>query len=35
MGTELDILAVGNYVVIKKEQRKTLSANYKDQYNLD
>jgi len=32
MGTDLDILAVGNFLLIKEEQNKTLIKNYKDLY---
>ena len=35
MGTELDILAIGNYLLIKKEQNKALKENYKERYELD
>jgi len=35
MGTDLDVLAVGNYLLIKKEQNKNLLNNYKDLYDLD
>lgn len=35
MGTELDILAIGNYLLVKEEQDKTLAENYKDKYDLD
>jgi len=32
MGTNLDILAVGNFLLIKEEQNKTLIKSYKDLY---
>ena len=35
MGTELDILAIGNFFLIKKDQNKSLKENYKDRYQLD
>ena len=35
MGTELDVLAIGNYLLIKEKQNKEIYRNYKDQYNLD
>ncbi len=35
MGTELDVLAVGNYLLIKEEQNEKLKENYKDRYELD
>ena len=35
MGTELDILAIGNYILVKKEQKKDLKENYEDGYELD
>jgi len=35
MGTELDILAVGNYLLVKEEQDESLKENYKEQYELD
>jgi len=35
MGTELDVLAVGNYLLIKEEQDVTLRANYENRYELD
>ena len=35
MGTELDVLAVGNYLLIKAEQDELLKENYKDRYELD
>ncbi len=35
MGTELDILAVGNYILIKDEQDQALRENYETKYKLD
>ncbi len=35
MGTELDILVIGNCFLIKDEQSKNLLDNYKDKYELD
>ena len=35
MGTELDILAIGNYLLIKDEQDNLLKKNYKETYELD
>ena len=35
MGTELDILAVGNYFLVKDEQDIALKENYKERYELD
>ena len=35
MGTELDILAVGNYLLIKEEQDDTLKEKYLERYELD
>ena len=35
MGTELDILAIGNYFLIKEEQNRELKKNYKERYSLD
>ena len=35
MGTELDILAIGNYLLIKEEQNETLKENYEEKYALD
>jgi carbamoyltransferase len=35
MGTELDILAVGNYLLFKEEQDENLIENYKEYYELD
>ena len=35
MGTELDILAVGNYLLIKQYQDEALKENYEAGYELD
>ena len=35
MGTELDVLAVGNYLLLKEEQNKALKENYEERYELD
>ena len=35
MGTELDVLAVGNYLLIKDEQDESLKENYEERYELD
>ena len=35
MGTELDLLAVGNYLLIKEEQNESLKENEKELYELD
>jgi len=35
MGTELDILVVGNFFLIKEDQDKSLKKTYKDSYELD
>ena len=35
MGTDLDLLAVGNYLLLKKEQDESLKENYKKHYDLD
>jgi carbamoyltransferase len=35
MGTELDILAVGGYVLFKEQQDDTLKEDYQDRYELD
>ncbi len=35
MGTELDVLAVGNYVLYKEQQDDNLSENYEERYELD
>ena len=35
MGTELDILVVGNFLMLKDQQNKELKENYKTKYALD
>ena len=35
MGTELDLLVVGNCVLRKEQQDKTLIEDYKEKYELD
>jgi carbamoyltransferase len=35
MGTELDVLAVGNYLLVKEEQEKSLKKSYEGRYELD
>jgi carbamoyltransferase len=35
MGTELDVLAVNNYLLLKDEQDKALREDYKGRYELD
>jgi len=35
MGTDLDVLALGNFLLIKKQQDKTLKKNYEESYELD
>ena len=35
MGTELDLLVVENYLLIKGEQDKSLIENYEERYELD
>ena len=35
MGTELDVLAVGNYLLLKEEQNEALKEGYKERYELD
>jgi carbamoyltransferase len=35
MGTEMDILAVGNYLLYKKQQDQALKENYEERYELD
>jgi carbamoyltransferase len=35
MGTDLDMLVIENFVLIKKEQDKGLLVSYKDQFSLD
>ena len=35
MGTEIDLLAIGNFLLFKKQQHKSLKKNYKELYELD
>ena len=35
MGTDLDVLAVGNYLLFKEEQNQALNHNYEERYELD
>ncbi|MDB0003670.1 carbamoyltransferase [Alphaproteobacteria bacterium] len=35
MGTEMDLLAVGNFVLFKEHQDKSLRGNYEERYELD
>ena len=35
MGTELDILAIGNFILYKEEQDESLKENYEERYELD
>ena len=35
MGTELDILVIGNYLLLKEEQKKNYLSDYKNKYELD
>ena len=35
MGTELDVLVIGNFYLLKQEQNDQLIENYKDLYELD
>jgi carbamoyltransferase len=35
MGTGLDVLAVGNFMLVKEEQDERLKENYEDKYELD
>jgi len=35
MGTEMDVLVVGNYVLYKDQQDEALKENYKELYELD
>ena len=35
MGTELDLLAIGNFILFKKDQDTSLIESYKDRYELD
>ena len=35
MGTEMDVLAVGRYVLKKEQQHEAFKENYEEQYELD
>ena len=35
MGTELDVLVIGNFYLKKENQDRKLRRNYKDKYELD
>jgi carbamoyltransferase len=35
MGTDLDVLVVGNYLLFKEDQDKTFKENYEERYELD
>ena len=35
MGTEMDVLAIGNYVLYKEQQDEELKENYEERYELD
>ena len=35
MGTDLDVLTIGNYLLLKEEQNTTLKKNYEKSYELD
>jgi len=35
MGTELDVLAVGNFILYKEQQNEELKENYENRYELD
>ena len=35
MGTDLDVLVIGNYILYKHEQPEALNQTYKDKYELD
>ena len=35
LGTNLDVLAIGNFMLFKSEQDKSLSKSYKDRFELD
>ncbi len=35
LGTEMDILIIGNFMVIKNDKQKIINNNYKNQYELD
>lgn len=35
MGTELDVLAIGNYLLLKEDQNENLKKKYEERYELD
>ena len=35
MGTEMDVLAIGNFLLLKEEQDSSLKENYEERYELD
>ena len=35
MGTEIDVLAIGNYLLKKEKQNMKLKDNYQNKYELD
>ena len=35
MGTELDFLVIGNFILDKKKQNQDLIKSYKDKFELD
>jgi len=35
MGTEMDVLAIGDYILRKKDQNTELKINYKNAFKLD
>jgi len=35
MGTEMDVLSIGNYVLYKEQQKEVLKENYEERYELD
>ena len=35
MGTEMDVLSIGSYILYKEEQDETLKENYEEHYELD
>ena len=35
MGTNLDILIIENFILLKENQSKSLSVNYKNKFELD
>jgi len=35
MGTDLDVLAVGNYLLVKEDQDEALKENYEERYEFD